>query len=53
MLNTARMRSGNTGTLEYTSPESLDAHRSVDSKADMWSLGNACDKNRGRKLYIA
>ncbi|KAG8848868.1 putative serine/threonine-protein kinase iks1 [Tulasnella sp. 330] len=39
MLNTARMRSGNTGTLEYTSPESLDAHRSVDSKADMWSLG--------------
>ncbi|KAG8996939.1 putative serine/threonine-protein kinase iks1 [Tulasnella sp. JGI-2019a] len=39
MLNTARKRSGNTGTLEYTSPESLDANRSVDSKADMWSLG--------------
>ena len=39
MLHTARTRSGNTGTLEYTAPESLDALRSVDSKADMWSLG--------------
>ncbi|KAG9004176.1 putative serine/threonine-protein kinase iks1 [Tulasnella sp. 427] len=36
---TTRARSGNTGTLEYAAPETLDAKRSVDSKADMWSLG--------------
>ncbi|KAG9000808.1 putative serine/threonine-protein kinase iks1 [Tulasnella sp. 427] len=36
---TTRTRSGNTGTLEYAAPETLDAERSVDSKADMWSLG--------------
>ncbi|KAG8966342.1 putative serine/threonine-protein kinase iks1 [Tulasnella sp. 419] len=41
-LNTARPRSGNTGTLEYTSPEALDASRSLDTKADMWSLGIHC-----------
>ncbi|KAG8903254.1 putative serine/threonine-protein kinase iks1 [Tulasnella sp. 417] len=35
----SRNRSGNTGTLEYAAPETLDAQRSVDSKADMWSLG--------------
>ncbi|KAG8897498.1 putative serine/threonine-protein kinase iks1 [Tulasnella sp. 403] len=39
MLHTARTRSGNTGTLEYTAPEALNALRSVDSKTDMWSLG--------------
>ncbi|KAJ3532505.1 hypothetical protein NM688_g7411 [Phlebia brevispora] len=42
MLN-SRARSGNTGTLEYASPESLPSptgHLSqVDSKSDMWSLG--------------
>lgn len=38
-LNTARARTGNTGTLEYTAPESLNAMHSLDSKADMWSLG--------------
>lgn len=37
-------RSGNTGTLEYTAPESLPSPhtgnlREIDSKADMWSLG--------------
>ncbi|KAJ7243169.1 kinase-like domain-containing protein [Mycena haematopus] len=40
----SRSRSGNTGTLEYTSPESLPSPHTgilnpVDSKADMWSLG--------------
>ncbi|KAH9940700.1 kinase-like protein [Amylocystis lapponica] len=40
----SRTRSGNTGTLEYTSPESLPSPftgvlRQVDSKADMWSVG--------------
>ena len=39
MLNTNRERSGNTGTLEYTSPEALNALRSPDSKVDMWALG--------------
>ncbi|RDX54584.1 kinase-like protein [Lentinus brumalis] len=43
MLN-ARTRSGNTGTLEYSAPESLPDPSTgqllqVDSKADMWSLG--------------
>ncbi|KAK7683631.1 hypothetical protein QCA50_013469 [Cerrena zonata] len=43
MLN-QRTRSGNTGTLEYTSPESLPCPstgvcKEVDSKADIWSLG--------------
>ncbi|PIL27569.1 transporter [Ganoderma sinense ZZ0214-1] len=43
MMN-ARTRSGNTGTLEYSAPESLPEPstgqlRQVDSKADMWSLG--------------
>ncbi|KAJ4477160.1 kinase-like domain-containing protein [Lentinula aciculospora] len=37
-------RSGNTGTLEYTAPESLPSPETgrlqgIDSKADMWSLG--------------
>ncbi|KAJ3744375.1 kinase-like domain-containing protein [Lentinula detonsa] len=37
-------RSGNTGTLEYTAPESLPSPvtgrlQGIDSKADMWSLG--------------
>ncbi|GBE87646.1 kinase-like domain-containing protein [Sparassis latifolia] len=40
----SRTRSGNTGTLEYTSPESLPSPstgllQQVDSKADMWSVG--------------
>lgn len=44
MLHSTRARSGNTGTLEYTSPESLPAPHTgllqqIDSKADMWSLG--------------
>ncbi|KAJ7603575.1 kinase-like protein [Roridomyces roridus] len=45
MLQSSRSRSGNTGTLEYTAPESLPSPRTgfllqpVDSKADMWSLG--------------
>ncbi|KAH7907633.1 kinase-like protein [Hygrophoropsis aurantiaca] len=44
MLQSNRARSGNTGTLEYASPESLPSPqtgllRQVDSKADMWSLG--------------
>ncbi|KAK7046586.1 Other/IKS protein kinase [Favolaschia claudopus] len=44
MIHTSQSRSGNTGTLEYTSPESLPSPRTgilspVDSKADMWSLG--------------
>ncbi|KAI0691857.1 kinase-like domain-containing protein [Cytidiella melzeri] len=43
MLN-SRARSGNTGTLEYASPESLPSPTTgllsqVDSKSDMWSLG--------------
>jgi len=44
MINTSGTRSGNTGTLEYTSPESLPPPQTgllqqVNSKADMWSLG--------------
>ncbi|KAH8115900.1 kinase-like protein [Phellopilus nigrolimitatus] len=44
MIQPSRSRSGNTGTLEYTAPESLPSPRTgllsqVDSKADMWSLG--------------
>lgn len=39
----SRMRSGNTGTLEYSSPESLPSPtgqlKQVTSKADMWSVG--------------
>ncbi|THH07039.1 hypothetical protein EW145_g3655 [Phellinidium pouzarii] len=43
-LQPSRSRSGNTGTLEYTAPESLPSPKTglllqVDSKADMWSLG--------------
>ncbi|PPR01919.1 hypothetical protein CVT24_001258 [Panaeolus cyanescens] len=43
MLRSSTTRSGNTGTLEYTAPESLPSPtgvlRQIDSKADMWSLG--------------
>ncbi|KAA1467177.1 kinase-like protein [Dentipellis sp. KUC8613] len=44
MIHSTRARSGNTGTLEYTSPESLPSPltgklQQIDSKADMWSLG--------------
>ncbi|RDB27537.1 putative serine/threonine-protein kinase iksA [Hypsizygus marmoreus] len=44
MLHNSRTRSGNTGTLEYTAPESLPSPvtgrlQQIDSKADMWSLG--------------
>ncbi|KDQ60358.1 hypothetical protein JAAARDRAFT_603927 [Jaapia argillacea MUCL 33604] len=44
MLQSSKARSGNTGTLEYSSPESLPSPQTgylgqVDSKADMWSLG--------------
>ncbi|KAG1722638.1 kinase-like domain-containing protein, partial [Suillus paluster] len=44
MVQSSSARSGNTGTLEYASPESLPAPltgvlRQIDSKADMWSLG--------------
>ncbi|KAF8157058.1 kinase-like domain-containing protein [Crassisporium funariophilum] len=45
MINSSRVqRSGNTGTLEYTAPESLPSPLTglllqIDSKADMWSLG--------------
>ncbi|KAI0287204.1 kinase-like domain-containing protein [Russula brevipes] len=44
MMQTPRTRSGNTGTLEYSSPESLPVppHNTLpptDSKSDMWSLG--------------
>ncbi|KZP23449.1 kinase-like protein [Athelia psychrophila] len=44
MLHTTRARSGNTGTLEYTAPETLPAPHTgrlqpTDSKADLWSLG--------------
>ncbi|TFK41747.1 kinase-like domain-containing protein [Crucibulum laeve] len=44
MVSSSRTRSGNTGTLEYASPESLPSPqtgllRQIDSKADMWSLG--------------
>ncbi|KAH6901000.1 other/IKS protein kinase [Coprinopsis sp. MPI-PUGE-AT-0042] len=45
MINSGRIpRSGNTGTLEYASPESLPSPETgllqqIDSKSDMWSLG--------------
>ncbi|KAF8815160.1 kinase-like protein [Phlegmacium glaucopus] len=45
MLKRSRVRrSGNTGTLEYSAPESLPSPltgilKETDSKADMWSLG--------------
>ncbi|KAF9236044.1 kinase-like protein [Melanogaster broomeanus] len=44
MLHSSGPRSGNTGTLEYASPESLPSPRTgllqeIDSKSDMWSLG--------------
>ncbi|KAF8223462.1 kinase-like protein [Tricholoma matsutake] len=44
MIHNSRARSGNTGTLEYTSPESLPSPltgllHQIDSKSDMWSLG--------------
>ncbi|KDQ06555.1 hypothetical protein BOTBODRAFT_181484 [Botryobasidium botryosum FD-172 SS1] len=44
MLKPFRKRSGMTGTLEYTPPESLmrdstGEYQQIDSKADMWSLG--------------
>ncbi|KIL59939.1 hypothetical protein M378DRAFT_84482 [Amanita muscaria Koide BX008] len=44
MMHTSRVRSGNTGTLEYSAPESLPSPetgllRQIDSKADIWSLG--------------
>lgn len=44
MLQSSGSRSGNTGTLEYASPESLPSPQTgllkeVDSKSDMWSLG--------------
>lgn len=43
-LQSSRERSGNTGTLEYSAPESLrhdqdGSLRQVTSKSDMWSLG--------------
>ena len=43
MVN-SRTRSGNTGTLEYASPESLPSPQTgilaqMDSKSDVWSLG--------------
>ncbi|KAG8742745.1 putative serine/threonine-protein kinase iks1 [Ceratobasidium sp. 414] len=44
LQSAARERSGNTGTLEYSAPESLGHNqdgllRQVTSKSDMWSLG--------------
>lgn len=44
MVRSSGVRSGNTGTLEYASPESLPSPltgllRQIDSKSDMWSLG--------------
>ncbi|KAF6756309.1 other/IKS protein kinase [Ephemerocybe angulata] len=50
MINSGRIqRSGNTGTLEYASPESLPSPDTgllgqVDSKSDMWSLGMVLHK---------
>ncbi|TFY82901.1 hypothetical protein EWM64_g1112 [Hericium alpestre] len=49
MVNNSRDRSGNTGTLEYTSPESLRSPstgllQQIDSKSDMWSLGMVLHK---------
>ncbi|KAF8495035.1 kinase-like domain-containing protein [Gautieria morchelliformis] len=39
MVRPQRARTGVTGTLEYTAPESLSAANQPSSKADMWSLG--------------
>ncbi|EKM75829.1 hypothetical protein AGABI1DRAFT_45808 [Agaricus bisporus var. burnettii JB137-S8] len=44
MIASNSIRSGNTGTLEYSSPESLPSPQTgrlleVNSKSDMWSLG--------------
>lgn len=43
MIGNSPVRSGNTGTLEYSSPESVPSPtgvlRDVNSKSDMWSLG--------------
>ncbi|KAF9226283.1 kinase-like protein [Gyrodon lividus] len=44
MLHSSGPRSGNTGTLEYASPESLPSPETgllqeIDSKSDLWSLG--------------
>ncbi|KAK1232788.1 putative serine/threonine-protein kinase iks1 [Marasmius sp. AFHP31] len=49
MMSSGGVRSGNTGTLEYTAPESLPSPqtgllRQIDSKADMWSLGMVLHK---------
>ncbi|KAL0566576.1 putative serine/threonine-protein kinase iks1, partial [Marasmius crinis-equi] len=49
MMTTGGIRSGNTGTLEYTAPESLPSPQTgllqqIDSKADMWSLGMVLHK---------
>lgn len=50
MINSGKaQRSGNTGTLEYTSPESLPSPDTgllgqIDSKSDMWSLGMVLHK---------
>lgn len=44
-LQTSRVRSGNTGTVEYSAPEALAKDPvtgqllQIDSKSDMWSLG--------------
>ncbi|KIJ42423.1 hypothetical protein M422DRAFT_171217 [Sphaerobolus stellatus SS14] len=39
MVRPVRGRTGVTGTLEYTAPESLSINTQPSSKADMWSLG--------------
>ncbi|KAF8590739.1 kinase-like protein [Ramaria rubella] len=39
MVRPQRARTGVTGTLEYTAPESLVVTNEPSSKADMWSLG--------------
>ncbi|KAF9255094.1 kinase-like protein [Marasmius fiardii PR-910] len=49
MVSAGGIRSGNTGTLEYTAPESLPSPHTgllqqIDSKADMWSLGMVLHK---------
>ncbi|KZS97124.1 Pkinase-domain-containing protein [Sistotremastrum niveocremeum HHB9708] len=49
MLRSSSMRSGNTGTLEYCSPESImqkspRVFQPIDSKSDMWSLGMVLHK---------
>ncbi|KZT66570.1 kinase-like protein [Daedalea quercina L-15889] len=53
----SRARSGNTGTLEYSSPESLPSPTGqllqVDSKSDMWSVGMILHKLLFFKLPYA